>query len=172
MRQGEAAQELVRLYHIDAGQNAPQPLRQSTAFTIILPVPESAPQPPRHHAQHGQASALWRYADGQGRPLGYVARFETPKGKVILPRCFGHYGTSRPQWLWKALPEPRPLYNLPSLAAVPDDARFCWWKVRRQRTPRSSLSSLHRPHLERRSQCRGQSGLVAAGGSFRHYLAG
>ena len=122
MRQGEAAQELARLYHISAGQNTPQPLRQPAEFTIILPVPESAPQPPRCHAQHGQASAMWRYDDGQGRTLGYVARFETPEGKVILPLCFGQFGTGRPRWVWKALPEPRPLYNLPSLAAAPDDA--------------------------------------------------
>lgn len=115
MRQGEAAQELARLYHIDAGQNAPQPLRQPAAFSVILPVPDAAPQPPRCHAQHGQASALWRYADAQNRTLGYVARFETPEGKVILPLCFGQYGTGRPQWVWKALPEPCPLYGLPDL---------------------------------------------------------
>lgn len=122
MRQGEAAQELARLYRIDVGQNAPQPLRQSAVFTIILPVPESAPQPPCCHAQHGQASALWRYTDGQGCTLSYVARFDTPAGKVILPLCFAQYGTNRPQWVWKALPEPRPLYNLPGLTALPDDA--------------------------------------------------
>ena len=122
MRQGEAAQELARLHHIDAGQNATQPLRQSTTFSVILPVPDAAPQPPHCHAQHGQGSVLWRYADAQGRTLGYVARFETPEGKVILPLCFGQYGTGRPQWVWKALPEPRPLYNLPSLTAVRDDA--------------------------------------------------
>ncbi len=122
MRQGEAAQELARLCHIDTGQNTQQPLRQPVAFSVILPVPGSAPQPPRCHAQHGQASALWRYADGQDRTLGYVARFETPEGKVILPLCFGQYGIGRVQWVWKALPEPRPLYGLPSLAAVPDDA--------------------------------------------------
>lgn len=121
MRQGEAALELARLYHIDAEQNAPQALRQPAKFSAILPVPDSAPQPPRCHAQHGQASTLWLYADGQGRTLGYVARFETPEGKAILPLCFGQYGTGRPQWVWKALPEPRPLYNLPSLAAAPAD---------------------------------------------------
>ncbi|WP_241158695.1 MULTISPECIES: DUF6371 domain-containing protein [Desulfovibrionaceae] len=115
MRQGKAAQELARRYHVDTGQNAPQPIQQPAAFSVILPVPESSPEPPRHHAQHGQASALWRYADGQGRTLGHVARFETPEGKVILPLCFGHYGTGRPQWVWKALPEPRPLYGLPGL---------------------------------------------------------
>ncbi len=122
MRQGEAAQELARLYHIDTGQNAPQSFRQPAMFTVILPVPESAPQPPRCHAQHGQASALWRYADGQGCTLSYVARFETPEGKAILPLCFGQYGAGRAQWAWRALPEPRPLYGLPSLAAAPDDA--------------------------------------------------
>ena len=122
MRQGKAAQELARLYRIDAGQNAPQALRQPAKFSVILPVPDSAPQPPRCHAQHGQASALWRYADGQGCTLSYVARFETPEGKVILPLCFGQYGAGRPQWVWKALPEPRPLYNLPSLPALSDEA--------------------------------------------------
>ncbi len=115
MRQGEAAQELARLYHLSVGQSVPQPLRQPAAFSVILPVPDAAPQPPRWHAQHGQASALWRYADGQGRTLGYVARFETPDGKVILPLCFGQYGTGHAQWAWKALPEPRPLYGLPGL---------------------------------------------------------
>lgn len=122
MRQGKAAQELARRYHVDTGQNAPQPIQQPSAFSVILPVPESAPEPPRCHAQHGQASAMWRYADGQGRILGHVARFEPPEGKVILPLCFGQYGTGRPQWAWKALPKPRPLYNLPSLAAAPSDA--------------------------------------------------
>ena len=122
MRQGKAAQELARRYHVDTGQNAPQPIQQPAAFSVILPVPDAASQPPRCHAQHGQASALWRYADAQGQTLGYVARFETPAGKVILPLCFGQYGTGRPQWVWKALPEPRPLYNLPSLTAVPDNA--------------------------------------------------
>lgn len=122
MRQGEAAQELARLYHIATGQNTSQSFRQPTTFSVILPVPDAAPQPLRCHAQHGQASALWRYADDQGHTLGYVARFETPEGKVILPLCFGQYGTDRAQWAWKALPEPRPLYNLPSLAAAPNDA--------------------------------------------------
>lgn len=122
MRQGKAAQELARLYHIDASQNTSQPLRQPAAFSVILPVPDAAPQPPRCHTQHGQASGLWRYNDVQGRTLGYVARFESPEGKVILPLCFGQYGTGRPQWAWKALPEPRPLYSLPSLTAAPADA--------------------------------------------------
>lgn len=118
MRQGEAAQELARLYHIDSGQNSPQPLRQPVTFRVILSVPDSAPQPPRCHAQHGQTSALWRYADVQGRTLGHMARFETSAGKVILPQCFGQYGTGRPQWVWQALPEPRPLYNLSALTTL------------------------------------------------------
>ena len=173
MRQGEAAQELARLCHIDTGQNTQQPLRQPVAFSVILPVPGSAPQPPRCHAQHGQASALWRYADGQDRTLGYVARFETPEGKVILPLCFGQYGIGRVQWVWKALPEPRPLYGLPSLAAVPDDAPVLLVEGEKTATPLARYSSsLRRPHLERRRQCRRQGGLVAAGGSCRHHLAG
>ena len=57
----------------------------------------------------------------QGRPLAYIARFDLPNGeKAILPLCFGQYGANRPQWQWKALPEPRPLYNLPCLTALPE----------------------------------------------------
>ena len=117
-KQLDAAKNHMAVYHIDAEQTAypkTQVFRQAAVFSIILPVPDSAPQPPRHHAQHGQASALWRYADMQNHTLGYAARFETADGKVILPLSFGRYGTGHPQWAWKALPEPRPLYGLPVL---------------------------------------------------------
>ena len=86
----------------------------------MLPVPDSAPEPPRRHPQHGQASQLWRYEDTQGRTLAYAVRFDTPDGKAVLPLCYGQYGSNPPQWTWKALPEPRPLYGLPKLTAMPD----------------------------------------------------
>jgi hypothetical protein len=63
---------------------------------------------------------LWRYTDAQGRLLCCTARFDLAGGsKVILPLCYGQNG-GNPHWHWKSLPEPRPLYGLERLAAMPD----------------------------------------------------
>ncbi len=126
VRPYEAAKELAKQYGISTTQafraaaisSATQPV--PAPFTPLLPIPESTPEPLRSHPQHGSASQLWRYEDAEGRALAYAVRFDTPDGKAVLPLCYGQYGTGRPQWAWKALPEPRPLYGLPRLAAMPD----------------------------------------------------
>lgn len=126
MRQGEAAGELKKQYNIGTAQVfRPQTTSSTTpptpaTFTPILPVPPSAPEPPCRHPQHGQYSQIWRYGDMQGRALAYAVRFDLPDGKAVLPLCYGNYGSNTPQWAWKALPEPRPLYGLSKLAAMPD----------------------------------------------------
>ena len=126
MRQGEAAGELKKQYNIGTVQVfSPQAISSTTppalaTFTPILPVPPSALEPPRRHPQHGQYSQIWRYDDMQGRTLAYATRFDLPDGKAVLPLWYGKYGSNNPQWTWKALPEPRPLYGLAKLAAMPD----------------------------------------------------
>lgn len=98
-----------------AVQSAPAP------FTLISPVSDSAPEPPRRHPQYGQCSQVWCYRDAQGRVLAYAVRFNTQGGgKAVLPLCYGRYGDKSPQWHWKALPEPRPLYGLQTLTSKPD----------------------------------------------------
>ena len=124
IRQSEAARELAERYgiYLDVPLSRPpcQAAGVTSVFASLAPVPETAPEPPRVHPQHGAASALWRYCDQQGRTLAYTARFDLPDGsKVILPLCYGRNG-KREQWHWKALPEPRPLYGLEKLAAMPD----------------------------------------------------
>jgi hypothetical protein len=124
IRQGESAKELAEKYGIslDGTHQAPKavaPPAAPTAFTPIVPVPDNAPAPPRRHPQHGEASAFWRYTDQEGRVLAYAMRFDLPDGsKEILPLCYGDSGKGR-HWHWKALPEPRPLYGLEKLAAMP-----------------------------------------------------
>ena len=126
MRQGEAAGELKKQYHIGTTQGFRPQATSSAAssapatFMPILPVPQSAPEPPRRHPQHGQYSLIWRYEDVEGRTLAYAVRFDLPDGKAVLPLCYGRYGSNSPQWAWKTLPEPRPLYGLPKLAPIPD----------------------------------------------------
>ena len=124
VRPYEAAKRLGERYSVTQGFR-PQATSSATppapaTFTPILPVPQSAPEPARRHPQHGQYSQSWRYEDIQGRTLAYAVRFDLPDGKAVLPLCYGKYGSNPPQWTWKALPEPRPLYGLPKLAAMPD----------------------------------------------------
>lgn len=124
VRPYEAAKRLGERYSISQGFR-PQATSSATppapaTFTPLLPVPPSAPEPPRRHPQHGQYSQSWRYEDIPGRTLAYAVRFDLPDGKAVLPLCYGKYGANSPQWTWKALPEPRPLYGLSKLAAMPD----------------------------------------------------
>ncbi len=124
LHQIEAAKSLADKYgiHLDEAPLFQQmvPATASGAFAIISPVPASAPEPPRSHSRHGQASGFWRYADRKGNTLAYVARFDLPDGaKEILPLCYGDSGNG-PRWQWKTLPEPRPLYGLEKLAGRPD----------------------------------------------------
>jgi hypothetical protein len=119
--QGEAAREIAERHGIMLGASTPpKPHTVSPAFTPITPVPANAPEPLCNHPQYGRASTLWRYTDAQGRLLCCTARFDLLDGsKAVLPLSYGQTGGVR-HWQWKALPEPRPLYGLPKLAAMSD----------------------------------------------------
>lgn len=82
----------------------------------ILPVPDGVsveiPGAPR-----SAPSQLWRYKDASGRLLGNVCRWETPKGKKILPLTYCENAEGERTWRFKQFREPRPLYRLDDLAA-------------------------------------------------------
>ncbi len=63
--------------------------------------------------RHGKRSALWIYHDAQGEPIGVVVRWDGPTGKDIRP--VARHGDG---WRIGAMPDPRPLYGLPDLAAA------------------------------------------------------
>lgn len=62
----------------------------------------------------GPCSTRWTYVDNAGEPIGIVLRWDGPRGKNIRPlaRMSG-------KWRNRAMPAPRPLYCLPSLAGAP-----------------------------------------------------
>lgn len=95
-----------------------KPLRPaSDEWQIVLPVPGDAPGADFHHPRLGQPVASWEYKDAHAQLLGYVCRFE-PDGekKQVLPLTFWRGPGGILRWMWKAFPEPRPLYNLEGLA--------------------------------------------------------
>ena len=120
VRQVESAKRLLDRYGHAALNSSSCPCRKPASFAPILPVPEEAPLPPFHHPQYGRGSQFWRYSDAKDRTLAYTVRFETPRGKIVLPLSYWRNAAGQHRWMWKALPEPRPLYGLPTLAEKPD----------------------------------------------------
>ncbi len=113
VKQFEAAKRLAEQYTISENSHISQK-QQPAQCVPILPIPDSAPKPPQAHHQHGKASKLWAYTDREGCILHYIARFDTAQGKVVLPLTYSKQGNIT-KWMWKSVPAPRPLYNLPSL---------------------------------------------------------
>jgi len=76
------------------------------------PIPET--EPDMRDDRMGDPVDSWCYRDAEGRPLYYVARYETPDGKSIRPWTWDGR-----QWVQRAYPPPRPLYGLDRLARMP-----------------------------------------------------
>ncbi len=68
--------------------------------------------------KHGPCAARWTYTDGQGVSVGEVLRWNPPAGGKIV-RPISRRGDG---WVIGAMPEPRPLLNLPELSRLPDGA--------------------------------------------------
>ena len=85
-----------------------------------LPPPDAPPAGLRIRAGVGgallDASSVWRYQLGDGRPAFDVLRYDLPGGgKEIRPARW-----RRGRWEPGAVPAPRPLYRLPDLTTRPD----------------------------------------------------
>ncbi len=90
------------------------------AGELVSPVPADAPIAPATHPGLGAPTAIWTYRDGRGAPLSSVMRFDPPgQRKQFLPLSLWRDAAGL-RWRWKAVPSPRPLYNLDRLAARPD----------------------------------------------------
>ncbi|NDV61256.1 hypothetical protein G0Q06_02190 [Puniceicoccales bacterium CK1056] len=92
-----------------AKQNAPQahtaPLKAKT---------EPKPAPEIRHYKLGAPAFAWEYRNEAGQATGYACRYEDENGKQVLP-----FSWTGEKWEWRAMPEPRPLYNLPRVLNKP-----------------------------------------------------
>lgn len=116
---GEAAKELAAQIGFKLSSNGngalkTRPTSKPLEFKPEKP-PIGTPPPVMTHQRYGKPSMSWCYRDADGNPLFYVARYETTDGKQLCPWswCGG-------RWASKGWPEPRPLYGLEVLKAMPD----------------------------------------------------
>lgn len=114
--QGESAKRLAGQFNFPLGGAI-----TSLPAEPVLPVPNPpiAPvaTPSMVHSVYGPASQYWCYRDEIGRPMFYVARYETKEGKQFFPWTW-----NGDRWLMKGFPAPRPLYGLELLAKNPGKA--------------------------------------------------
>lgn len=61
------------------------------------------------------ASAYWAYHSSNGGVAGYAVRFDSDKGKEVLPLTWCKNQSGVTAWKWKAMAAPRPLFNLPDV---------------------------------------------------------
>lgn len=119
------------------GDTYQAPIRQDkvknvrAAFEPIMPVPDDAPPIRRksNSRKLGKPTKIWCYKNEDGRPMGYVARYDIPATedqpaeKVIWPWTFG-LRKGRREWCVGAMPEPRIPYNLDKIVANPEAPIF------------------------------------------------
>ena len=67
--------------------------------------------------RYGQETRWWPYDNAQDESVGMILRWDGPDGKTIRPLARQADGT----WALAAMPEPRPVYSLPTLLARPNE---------------------------------------------------
>lgn len=87
--------------------------------TNIQPAPELSQIV---HSKYGAPAMVFAYRNAAGAHLFTTCRFDTPDGKVILPRSYWKTKDGKKVWAWRGAPTPRPLYGLFRLAALPEKA--------------------------------------------------
>jgi putative DNA primase/helicase len=88
------------------------------AWTIVVPVPATAPPPPDSLSKLGKPSAIYPYHDAAGGMLGCVWRYDRSGEKEFYPVTLWRSGTAL-KWRFKSWPAPRPLFGLRALAERP-----------------------------------------------------
>lgn len=98
------------------------------ADVCVMPVPDNAPAPPSSHSRHGKPSQRYAYTTAAGVVSFFHDRYEAKKAgerKQFAPLTLWR-SAGKLEWRFKAAPDPRPLFGLPSLLAHPDaDAWIC-----------------------------------------------
>lgn len=104
-------------FKFDPAKKRDAKVKQGQPVEWVQVAPTSPPGQIVHH-QHGRPAQVWEYRTAADALIGLICRFNTPEGKEILPYTYRSNG-ERKMWQWRGFDKPRPLYNLPAVAARP-----------------------------------------------------
>ena len=101
-------------------------IEKKEEIEVISPVPEGQEdQRPDdfYHFEHGMPSKVWTYRLPEGRVAGWVARYDLDNGsKEVIPWCWAiDKKKGKEELRMKAMPSPRPLYNLDQIIERVED---------------------------------------------------
>ena len=121
LTQGEAYKALSYKYDYEPSGVTP-PVRQEVAQSPVRSVspPPANNTPNTRHSEYGDPSNTWTYRDSLGKPIYYVARYETPTNGKPAGKQFRPFSWDGDRWVNKSPPSPRPLYGLDLLANRPN----------------------------------------------------
>lgn len=87
---------------------------------VPMPFSPSVPTDADFVKKGRKPSAVWEYLGKDKEIRGYAVRFDSASGKEVLPLTWCKSPTGAEGWKWKAMAEPRPLFNLPALIRSSD----------------------------------------------------
>lgn len=122
----EAAQKLGAIEALRP--NLPPPAPQRHDWEPLPFAPENAPPcGDFSHSKHGSPSVVYQYRNFDGHTVGYVARYDTPTGKEIIPYTWCERksdGGKEAGWRAKAFLKPRCLFGEHLLRNKPQNIIF------------------------------------------------
>jgi hypothetical protein len=100
-------------------RSKPRCARTNCDWKPLLPVPSDAAVATNRDFRFRNSDpwAVWKYLDADRRLLGYVCRYNDRDKGVPLTFCANDNGQR--SWRFKGFPEPRPLFGLEHIAALP-----------------------------------------------------
>lgn len=90
----------------------PVPAPSKSDVWVPLPFASNLPSEYVFLNKGREPSAVWEYLGKDKEIRGYAVRFDTPAGKEVLPLTWCKSTSGAEAWKWKAMAEPRPLFNL------------------------------------------------------------
>lgn len=99
--------------------SAPTPAPSKSEVWVPLPFASNLPSEYVFLNKGREPSAVWEYLGKDKEIRGYAVRFDTPAGKEVLPLTWCKSPSGAEAWKWKAMAEPRPIFNLPALISSP-----------------------------------------------------
>ena len=100
--------------------SSPTPEPSKSEVWVPLPFAPNLPSEYVFLNKGREPSAVWEYLGKDKEIRGYAVRFDTPAGKEVLPLTWCKSPSGAEAWKWKAMAEPRPLFNLPALIRSSD----------------------------------------------------